>query len=129
MPFVNTPLIAPLMLLAMTVVAFDATGAGPLQRQAEDAAAAAERSKEETRRLRANEPLPHARPALKRQHKDALERAVRQERKVRRNAAGAVHDANRAARRAADVSRERGARQRRQEQKREERRRREVDGR
>ena len=118
-------LIALLMLIAIAVAVPGPVLAGPAERRAENAAAAAKRSKDATEKLRANKPFAHERRALPR-YRDALERAERREERAAHKAADATRDAERAARKVASAGRERKFRQRREDRK--ERRRREIDG-
>ncbi len=118
-------LIALLMLTAIAAAVPGPAFAGPAERRADAAAAAAKRNKDATEKLRANKPFAHERRALPR-YRDALERAERREKKAALKAADAARDAERAARKAASAGRERKLRQRREERK--ERRQREIDG-
>lgn len=118
-------LIALLTLIAIAAAAPDPAVAGPAERRTEDAAAAAKRSKDETEKLRANQPAVHERRTLIRKHRDALERAEWGEEKSAHKAVDAARDAERATRKSGEAGRERALRQRRLE--RDLRRRREID--
>ncbi len=117
-------LIALLMLTAIVAAAPGPVLAGPAERRAEDAAAAAKRDRGATEKLRANKPAVHDRRALP-SYRDALERAEWLEEKAMRKAADAARESGRAARQAESAGRERKLQQRREDRK--ERRQRELD--
>ena len=109
--------IALLMLTAIAAAVPGPAFAGPAERRAEAAGAAAKRDKDATEKLRANKPFAHERRAALRRYRDALERAERREEKAALKAANAARDAEQAARKAASAGRERKLRQRREKRK------------
>jgi len=103
-----------LLITAPVLAADSGVIAGPAERRAEEAAAAASRAKDATEKLHATEPAPHdrrARPA----YDDALERAERAEQRAIDRAADAAREAERAARQAESAARDRSRLEQRDE--------------
>jgi Skp family chaperone for outer membrane proteins len=117
-------LIGLLMLTAFIATAPGTVLAGPADRRAEDAAAAARRARDTTEELRANRPAEHDRRALP-GYQDDLERAEWHEEKAVRKAKDADREAGQATRKIESAGRERKNQQRRED--RDKRRQREID--
>lgn len=123
----RTPFLTGLLLMAAIHAAHaDPVVPGPAERRAEDAAAAAERARNDAERLRADPPPVFDRRALP-AYEDDLERAERLEERAEDAAARAAREAEQAERLTEELNRRREIMERREERdERRERRRRDI---
>ena len=123
----RTPFLTGLLLMGAILAAdADPIVPGPLDRRAEDSAAAAERARREAEKLRADPPPVYDRRALP-AYQDDLERAERREERAEDAATRAAREAEQAERRSETLNRQREIMERREERdERRERRQRDI---